>query len=483
MTALTSYSTGTVSVADGGTVVTGAGVIWNDGSAKPGDILQIGNFQSLISDVGAGAELTIPPWGGGAQAGAAYKIWHVSPQRFAGAEAMSTVSKLVTALSAREIPVVVGDDETVPDPSLGEEDQTAIQPSTGKVWVMSGGVWTFLGIYRGFNLTGAYNGVTTYSVGDVQTTAGTSYVWINPTPGAGHPAPDPTYWQIVASKGDTGATGATGAGYGGTSTTSLTIGTGPKPFTTQAGLAYQDGARVRATATAGAAGWLEGVVTYSGTALTITSDKASGSGTGTAWNFNVVGEAGAGDVSSANNGTEYNAATFAANLGLVRYGAAQSLTAPQKSQARTNIGMSDGHLPGIASNTAASSGEVGEVISASGTSGSLSSGVTANLGSISLTAGDWDISAQVQFNTGGGTTSTDYVVSISATSASVAAPYGTSLAIHERVPSMADHGAGFTIPPTQALVNATTSFYLNAQAVYSGTAVTATWSIRARRMR
>ncbi|WP_142249699.1 hypothetical protein [Bradyrhizobium sp. UNPF46] len=212
MTALTSYSTGTVSVADGGTVVTGAGVIWTDGSAKPGDILQVGNFQSIISDVVDSGELTIPPWGGGAQSGVAYKIWQVSPQRFAGAEALTTVNRLVIALNAREIPVVVSDDETVPDPSLGEDDQTAIQPSTGKVWVMSGGVWTYLGIYRGFRFTGAYSGATTYSVGDVVTDAGSSYIWSNETAGSGHAPPNATYWELLAEKGDVGPAGPAGSG-------------------------------------------------------------------------------------------------------------------------------------------------------------------------------------------------------------------------------------------------------------------------------
>lgn len=334
MTALVSYSTGTVSVAAGGTTVTGVGSIWNDGSAKPGDIFQIGNFQSVISDVTDATHLAIPPWGGGAQAGVAYKIWQVSPQRFAGAEAMATVNRLVIALNAREIPVIVSDDETVPDPSLGEEDQTAIQPLTGKVWVMSGGVWTFLGIYRGFRFTGAYSGATTYYVGDVASNAGASYVWINPTPGSGHAPPNATYWDV------SGSPGATGAGYGGTSTTSLAMSVASKVFTTQAGLAYTNGARVRASSAANTSNWMEGLATYSGTTLTIAVDKINGSGTLADWNLNVVGQPGAGDLTSANNLSDLaSAATAAANLGVVRYAAAQSLTAAQQAQARANINV------------------------------------------------------------------------------------------------------------------------------------------------
>ncbi|TCU68253.1 hypothetical protein EDE08_109350 [Bradyrhizobium sp. R2.2-H] len=338
MTALVSYSTGTVTVSAGGTTVTGTGTIWSGVNVRPGDILQIGNFQTIISDVVDIDELTIPPWGGGAQTGAAYKIWQWFPQRVAGAEVAQTVNKLVAALNKEGFYWFVDADETEPDPSLGNDGQYASQPITGKLWIKAAGVWDFLGVYKGFNFTGDYSGATTYSLGDVQTTSGTSYVWINPTPGSGHTAPNATYWQVLASKGDTGNTGPTGAGYGGTSTTSLTIGTGSKVFTTQSGLAYQDGARVRATATAGATGWLEGVATYGGTTLTITGDKTSGSGTGTAWNFNVVGEPGAGDLSSANNLSDLaNAATAAANLGVVRYGGSQSLTAAQKAQVAANI--------------------------------------------------------------------------------------------------------------------------------------------------
>lgn len=302
MTALVSYSTGTVSVAVDGTTVTGVGTIWSGTNARPGDILQIGDFQSIISDVTDTAHLEIPPWGGGAQSAVAYKIWHVSPQRFAGAQAMQSVNDLVAALNTSGFFVFVSPSLTTPDPSLGDDGQYAFQPTTGKTWAKVAGVWTFLGIYKGFNLRGAYDNATTYSYGDVQTTSGSSYIYISDTPSAGHAAPNTTYWQLLASIGATGATGAAGsngtngtngAGYGGTSTTSLAIGTGSKAFTTQSGLAYTNGARVRATASSDATKWMEGTATYSGTTLTITVDTTSGSGTIASWNLNVAGQVGA----------------------------------------------------------------------------------------------------------------------------------------------------------------------------------------------
>lgn len=141
MTELASYSSGTVSVAAGGTTVTGVGAIWSGVNARPGDVLQIGNYQTIITDVVDTDELDIPPWGGGAQTAVAYKIWQVSPQRFAGAQAMADVSVLVAALNTSGFFVFVDIDATEPDPSLGDDGQWAFQPTTRAYWLKTGGVW------------------------------------------------------------------------------------------------------------------------------------------------------------------------------------------------------------------------------------------------------------------------------------------------------------------------------------------------------
>ncbi|UFW82840.1 hypothetical protein BjapCC829_22895 [Bradyrhizobium barranii] len=450
MTALYNYSTGTVSVASGGTTVTGTTVIWTDGNVKPGDILQIGNYQTIITDVTDFTHLVIPPWGGGAQTSVAYKIWQVSPQRFAGAGAMQDVGKLVGALNTSGFFVFVNINQTVPDPSLGDDGQYAFQPTTGKTWAKVGGVWSYLGVNKAFNLRGAYDNAATYSYGDVQTTSGSSYIYINETPSAGHAAPNVTYWQLLASIGATGNTGPTGAGYGGTSTTSLAIGTGSKVFTTQAGLAYTNGARVRATATAGATGWLEGVVTYSGTTLTITSDKVSGSGTGTAWTFNVAGQPGAGDVVAANNGTEFTASTFATNLGLVR--------------------GSVGHIPGDTTGSAPTTGEIGQRIQTI-LAGTLSTTNTAvNCGSITLTPGNWDVSAAVIFNAASGaTTGTDWwdILSTVSTPSTAAGNAIDGATYHDRLASVADHSGVHTHAPWRMTVTVNTVVYCHAMATFS----------------
>ncbi|MGY4370744.1 hypothetical protein ACVW1A_006809 [Bradyrhizobium sp. LB1.3] len=309
MTALSSYSTGTVSVSADGTIVTASSALWLT-NVKPGDLFQSGHFCVPITDITDEMHLSITPWPGSTVTGAAYAIWKVSQQRIVGVTYAESVAKLVSALDTSGFFVFVNTSQTTPDPSLGDDGQYAFQPTTGKTWAKVAGVWTFLGIYKAFQLLGAWSwGATAYAAGDVVTLSGSSYVCV--LAHTNHTPPNVTYWQLLASKGDTGATGSTGAagtngtngaGYGGTSITSLAIGTGSKAFTTQAGLAYTNGARVRASYTGDPVNyWMEGVATYSGTTLTITVDKTNNSATWASWNLNVVGQPGAGDLSSANN--------------------------------------------------------------------------------------------------------------------------------------------------------------------------------------
>jgi hypothetical protein len=98
--------------------------------------------------------------------------------------------------------------------------------------------------------------------------------------------------QIAGNVGSRGPQGNPGSTYGGTSTSSVAIGTGSKAFTIQAGLAYQAGARVRATS---GAAYVEGIATSydSGTGiLTLNADRTAGSGTFAAWTVNVAGDPG-----------------------------------------------------------------------------------------------------------------------------------------------------------------------------------------------
>jgi hypothetical protein len=83
--------------------------------------------------------------------------------------------------------------------------------------------------------------------------------------------------------------------FGGDSATDFAIGVGSKAFTTQEGLAYTVGSRVRIASLADpTVDYMEGVVTaYAGTTLTILVDLAAGAGNHTDWVFSLAGERGA----------------------------------------------------------------------------------------------------------------------------------------------------------------------------------------------
>lgn len=100
--------------------------------------------------------------------------------------------------------------------------------------------------------------------------------------------------QQPGPRGLPGVPGIDGAGYLASSATSLTVGTGTRVFTTQGGLAYSTGARVRATSAANPGDWMEGQVTsYVGTLLTVNVILTSGtSNTRSDWTLNVAGEQG-----------------------------------------------------------------------------------------------------------------------------------------------------------------------------------------------
>jgi hypothetical protein len=217
MTALNSYSTGTVSVNDGDTTIVGASTIWSDINARGGDVIFVDGAADPIEikDVTDTSHLTLwTPWSGGAKSNVSYVIVQKSPLRFAGGQAMADVAAMVAALDADGFYVFVASTLTAPDPSLGEEGQYAFQPSTKKLWFKESGIWNFLGVFSAFGTPAPYDSGTTYKLFDVATSGGSSYVWINATPGSGHAPPDATYWAVLASKGDKGDKGDTGPAGG-----------------------------------------------------------------------------------------------------------------------------------------------------------------------------------------------------------------------------------------------------------------------------
>ena len=140
--ALPTYQTGTVSVAAGGTVVTGVGVMWSGINAKQGDFISIGGSDAvLITEVTDSTHLKIPPWAGAAASGAPYVIYRNYVGRVVGVAAAEDVGDMLEMLHVNGLPFIVDPAETVPDPSYGDDGQMAFKPSTGQWWTKTGGAW------------------------------------------------------------------------------------------------------------------------------------------------------------------------------------------------------------------------------------------------------------------------------------------------------------------------------------------------------
>jgi hypothetical protein len=129
--------------------------------------------------------------------------------------------------------------------------------------------------------------------------------------------------------------------------------------------------------------------------------------------------------------------------------------------AKVNQGVTDG--------SDAAAGNIGEYLTASAAT-PLFSGASTNVVSLSLTAGDWDVSGDVQFVTSGGT--------LSAVGCGIG---GVTVLINATFPAGSTNQLLATAT-RRYNVTAATTVWLVAVAYFSGT-VTASGVIRARRMR
>ena len=150
----------------------------------------------------------------------------------------------------------------------------------------------------------------------------------------------------------------------------------------------------------------------------------------------------------------------------------------------TVVGTGDfDDLVGVTTNSNAAAGNVGEKLSSvtlTGAAVSLTTTATANIDSVSLTAGDWELSGQVAFNLSGAT-ATDMKWGYSTTSATLGADttYNELPASYAGVTSTLKNN----IPQGRISVSGTTKVYLIAQATFTVGTVAGFGTIRARRMR
>lgn len=143
-------------------------------------------------------------------------------------------------------------------------------------------------------------------------------------------------------------------------------------------------------------------------------------------------------------------------------------------------------LVGVTDGSAAATGNVGEFVrTKQATPQSLTSTVILSLGSISLTAGDWDIQANAVFS-GSSTTITFAAVAIS-TSSSAISPQDNSFENEAATcfitATAIASGHAITTPTFRVSITSTTSYFLLTQATFASNAVSVAGTIRARRVR
>lgn len=216
--------------------------------------------------------------------------------------------------------------------------------------------------------------------------------------------------------------------------------------------------------------------------LTALFKSGSVNGVYTQWQNGVTanGYAGAGSALFASGNLADFGISAAAGSLVLGTGTTANLTIASSGVATFTGGATN--VKGTSTNNSAAAGYVGEAVRAavvaSGTA--LTTGTGLSLTSISLTAGDWDVSCMICFN--GAVTATVFSGSISATNNTLAGNYGDDTFQSSLAPTaVAD--ACFSIPSLRVNLASTTTYYLVAQATFTVGTCKAYGRISARRVR
>lgn len=137
-------------------------------------------------------------------------------------------------------------------------------------------------------------------------------------------------------------------------------------------------------------------------------------------------------------------------------------------------------IVGTTTNDNANVGSIGEYQSATTTNTSLTNGASANITSISLTAGDWDVEGSGYFHPAGSTTITGLAVGISLTSATLDA---LGSLIYMQTTFNTGSGNYLATPRRRISLSATTTIYLVGFSNFGVSTMQADGFIRARRVR
>lgn len=144
--------------------------------------------------------------------------------------------------------------------------------------------------------------------------------------------------------------------------------------------------------------------------------------------------------------------------------------------------LTSADVSGTATNNNAATGIIGEYLTAASTATSLTTATAANATSISLAAGDWDISATVTFIPAGSTVPSVTSVGINTTSATLP---GVNAGAYVQLATSFPAGAAQVqnSPTVRVSLASTTTVYAVAQSTFTVSTMTCNGFIRARRVR
>jgi hypothetical protein len=144
------------------------------------------------------------------------------------------------------------------------------------------------------------------------------------------------------------------------------------------------------------------------------------------------------------------------------------------------------NIVGTATANNAAAGSVGEQVSSfvlSGSAVSLTTATNTNITTRSLAAGDWDCNGNIQTNPAGGTTQTTVVGALSLTSATIPVPSANGFPVGQVGNSTIGGSSAVATGTLRVNVNSTTTVYLVAFSVFSGSTNSAYGAITCRRVR
>jgi hypothetical protein len=198
-----------------------------------------------------------------------------------------------------------------------------------------------------------------------------------------------------------------------------------------------------------------------------------------------------GTTSKINFSTVPQVAIVALKEDLISVEEANSFSSTQQAQARSNIGVTAvgaaavGHIPGESGSGTASAGEIGEEGHAALTVSYTASATAQNVTSISVPAGDFEISGFVIHAGAGATASSDWnsVISITAAPATSAGASIIGIVMHNRMPAGQDYSVLQTHPSVRVSNASPTTYYLHASATFSGAIYSVTGYLKYRRTR